>query len=55
MIVNIIKVWLKLLIRMVMAGPASGSSERFCMKMVMTSKFYLNSVLIKIDKNCEKY
>ena len=38
-----------------MAGPASGSSERFCMKMVMTSKFYLNSVLIKIDKNCEKY
>ena len=31
------------------------SSERFCMKMVMTSKFYLNSVLIKIDKNCEKY
>ena len=30
-------------------------AEAACMKMVMTSKFYLNSVLIKIDKNCEKY
>lgn len=29
--------------------------RKICMKMVMTSKFYLNSVLIKIDKNCEKY